>query len=41
VATAEGKRKVDLLLKEAEYHESRLDPADRFDFRLLRRTLGV
>jgi hypothetical protein len=41
VATPQGRRQVDLLLKEAEYLESRLDPAERFDFRLLRQALGV
>ncbi len=40
-ATPEGRRKVALLLKDAEYHEGHLDPADRFDFTPIRKALGV
>lgn len=36
-----SKRKVELLLKEFESHESRLPKEERFDVSLLRRELGL
>ena len=41
VRTKEGKRQVDLLLKELENSESRLPEEERFDFTGLRKRLGL
>ena len=41
VRTKAGKKKVDLLLKEMENHESRVPAASRFDFGPLRTDLGL
>ena len=39
--TREGRRKLDVLLKDAEHLEQSLDPAERFDFSDLRKELGL
>lgn len=41
IRTKQGRRMVDTLLKEMENHESRLPEAQRFDFNIIRRDLGL
>jgi hypothetical protein len=41
VGTKAGKEQVDLLLRDCEYHESRLSEAERFDFSSIRHELGL
>ncbi len=41
VRSKEGKRRVDVLLKEMENHEYRMPEEERFDFSGIRRTLGL
>lgn len=41
VQTREGRRRVDALLRDLELHEAKWPEAERFDFEILRRELGV
>jgi hypothetical protein len=41
VSDAEGRRQVEVLLREFEYHEAKLPPAQAFDMNEIRRELGL